>query len=218
MLIIGAGLFEGAGLFAGAGFAVCIGAVALLVAIALGVYLFGIYNGFVELKNNIDRAWANIDVLLKQRYDELPNIVNSVKGYMKHEKGVLESVTAARTAFLNAQTIGEKAAADAGMTGALKTLFAVAESYPQLKANENFLQLQSRISALENEIADRREFYNNSVMLLNARIQMIPDKIVAGIMGLKEREYFKVAEAEKQTVKVSFEEEEEEKPKKKKKQ
>lgn len=195
-------------LIGGIGILACVGAVTLLAAIAVGVYLFGIYNGFVELKNNIDRAWANIDVLLKQRYDELPNLVNSVKGYMKHEKGVLESVTAARTAFLNAQTIGEKAAADAGMTGALKTLFAVAESYPQLKANENFLQLQGRISALENEIADRREFYNNSVMLLNARIQMIPDKIVAGFMGLKGREYFKVAEAEKQTVKVSFEEEE----------
>ncbi len=193
----------------------CVGIVVLLAVIAVGFYLFSMYNGLVELRVNIDRAWANIGVLLKQRYDEIPNLMGTVKGYMKYEKGVLEEVTKARTQFLSAQTVGEKAKADASLSGALKTLFAVAENYPQLKANENFLQLQGRISALENEIADRREFYNNSVMLLNTRIKMIPDMFVANIMGLKEKEFFKVAEEEKQVVKVSFEEEETGKKKKK---
>lgn len=167
-------------------------------------YLVSIYNGLIAVKNNIQKSFANIDVLLKQRADELPKLVNSVKGYMAHESGTLEKLTEARTRFLNATTVGEKAQADNMMNQAIKSLFAVAENYPNLKANENFLQLQSRISGLENEIADRREFYNDSVNTYNIRIQSIPDVIVARFMGLQAEVMFKVAEAEKQDVEIKF--------------
>ena len=117
----------------------------LLVAIVIVGYIIGIYNSLVTLKNNIKKAWANIDVLLKQRHDELPKLIASVKGYMKHEKKTLEELTKARTSFMKAKTMTEKAAADNMISGALKTIFAVAENYPNLKANENFIQLQNRI-------------------------------------------------------------------------
>lgn len=179
--------------------------IAGLAGIAIAYYIVAIYNGLIQLKNNIQKSWANIDVLLKQRADELPKLIESVKGYMAHEQGVLTAVTQARTAFLEAKTIPQKAAADTMMSGALKSLFAVAENYPNLKANENFLQLQNRISGLENEIADRREFYNDSVNTFNIRIQSIPDVVVARIMGLTQPEQmFKVSEEEKRDVVVNF--------------
>lgn len=175
-----------------------------LFAIGIIGYIISIFNGLISLKNNIKKSWANINVLLKQRSDELPKLINSVKGYMKHEKGTLQVVTKARTQFLNAKTMSQKAAADNMITSALKTLFAVAENYPNLKANENFMHLQSRISGLENELADRREFYNDSVNTYNIRIQSIPDLFVAKIMKYKEEKMFKVSEKDKRDVKVKF--------------
>lgn len=178
--------------------------IALVVIVIVG-WIISIFNGLIRLKNNIKKSWANIDVLLKQRSDELPKLIESVKGYMKHERGLLTELTAARTAFLKAETIPQKAKADGMITGALKTLFAVAENYPNLKANENFIQLQNRISGLENELADRREFYNDSVNTFNIRIESFPDRIIAGMMGLRQpAEFFKVGEEEKKDVEIKF--------------
>ena len=176
----------------------------LLVAIAVIGYIVTIFNGLVSLKNNIKKALSNIDVLLKQRADELPKLIDTVKGYIKYEKDLLTDVTKARTQFLNAKTLPEKAAADNVLSGALKSLFAVAENYPQLKANESFKQLQERISGIENELADRREFYNDSVNTYNIRIQSIPDIIVARILGYTAEELFKATEEEKKDVKIKF--------------
>ena len=179
--------------------------VLLLIAVAIVGYFITIYNGLIKLKNNIKKAWSNIGVLLKQRSDELPKLIEAVKGYMKHEKDVLENVTKARTNFMNASTVAETASADNMITGALKSLFAVAENYPELKANENFMQLQNRISGIENEIADRREFYNDSINQYNIRIQSIPDVIIARMLGYTDEEMFEVVEIDKQDVEVKFE-------------
>ncbi|MEK6823247.1 MAG: LemA family protein, partial [Nanoarchaeota archaeon] len=165
------------------GIAIIILVIVALFAIGIIGYIIGLYNSLIALKNNIQKSWSNIDVLLKQRADELPKLIASVKGYMKHEKELLTELTKARTEFMKATTMNAKAKADATITGALKTLFAVAENYPNLKANENFIQLQNRISGLENELADRREFYNDSVNTYNIRIQSFPDSIVAKRMG-----------------------------------
>lgn len=186
------------------GVGIIISTVIILAAVAVVFYAVSVYNGLVRLKNNIKKSWANIDVLLKQRTDELPKLIESVKGYMKYESDVLTTLTKARTDFLKAETIAQKAAADSMITSALKTIFAVAENYPNLKANENFIQLQSRISGLENELADRREFYNDSANTYNIRIQSFPDMIVAGIMGLQPEPMFKVSEEEKRDVEVKF--------------
>ncbi len=186
------------------GLAMVIGFAVILVALIIIGYIISLYNSLVALKNNIQKSWANIDVLLKQRADELPKLIASVKGYLKHEKSVLTDLTKARTDFLNAGSMTEKAKADNAISGALKTIFAVAENYPNLKANENFIQLQGRISGLENELADRREFYNDSVNTFNIRIQSFPDMIVAKRMALAVQEMFKVAEEEKKDVKVEF--------------
>ena len=157
------------------------------------------------MKNNIQKSWANIDVLLKQRSDELPKLINTVKGYMKYEEDVLTKVTLARTKFLDAQSIQEKAESNNMITDALKSLFAVSENYPELKASENFQQLQSRISGLENELADRREFYNDSVNEYNIRIESFPDMIVARMLGYTiPYDMFEVSESDKQDVEVNF--------------
>ena len=175
-----------------------------LIAIGVLGYVIAVFNGLVRLKNNIKKSWANIDVLLKQRSDELPKLIESVKGYMKHEKGTLTELTKARTAFMKATSMSGKAKADNMLTGALKSLFAVAENYPDLKANQNFIQLQDRISSIESELADRREFYNDSANTYNIRIQVFPDVIVARMLGYTEQEMFKVSEADKQDVEVKF--------------
>jgi LemA protein len=167
-------------------------------------YLVTIYNGLVAVKNNVDKAWANIDVLLKQRHDELPNLIEVCKGYMKYEGDTLQRVTQARTQFAQAVTVDQKTEASANMTSALSRLIATAENYPELKANTNFMQLQGRITELESEIADRREFYNDSVNTFNTRIQEMPDAILAGSMNLHPRQMFQVAEADKAAVAVSF--------------
>ena len=177
--------------------------VGLVVVILVG-YFISIYNSLIRLKNNIAKAWSNIDVLLKQRHDELSKLLKTVKGYMEYEKDVLTKVTEARTTFLSAQTVGDKAKADNVMTGALKSLFAVAENYPDLKANTSFLQFQDRISELENQIADRREFYNDSVNTFNIRIEQIPDVFIARALGYTAKELFQVAEADKADVDIDF--------------
>ncbi len=179
--------------------------VALLIGLVLLIgLLVSIYNRLVLLKNNIDKAWSNIDVLLKQRHDELTKLLEVVKGYMKHEKGVLTEVTKARTAFMSAGSVTEKAQASNMLTGALKSLFAVSENYPELKADRSFLGFQSRISDLEDQIADRREFYNDSVNIYNIRIAQIPDVIMAGILGYTARDLFEVDAADKQDVVIDF--------------
>lgn len=181
-----------------------IGFILVLFVLGLVIYAVSIFNGLIRLKNDIKKSFANIDVLLKQRYDELPKLINTVKGYMKHEKSLLTDITKARSLYSNAKSMGDKAKADNMLTGALKTLFAVAENYPTLKANENFMQLQGRISGIENELADRREFYNDSVNQFNIRIQSIPDVVVARILGYTEEAMFKAGAEEKKDVKVEF--------------
>jgi LemA protein len=182
-----------------------IGLAAVFLAVVIFGYAITIYNSLVRLKNDIKKAWSNIDVLLKQRADELPKLINTVKGYMKHEKETLENITKARSALMSATTMKEKAKADNMISGALKTLFAVAEDYPTLKANENFMQLQGRISGIENELADRREFYNDSTNTYNIKIQSFPDMIIANMFGYTTpEEMFKATEEEKKDVKVEF--------------
>src|ERR1700683_423085 len=168
------------------------------------IYAVILYNELVRLRNENDRAWANVDVLLKQRHDEIPNLVETVKGYMQHEQQTLLAVTQARTASMSAASIGQKAVADLKLESALRGLFAVAENYPQLKANENFLKLQNRISDLEERIADRREFFNDDVNSYNTRIAQIPDVFIASFMELKPRSMFKVSDEDRKLVEVRF--------------
>jgi LemA protein len=176
----------------------------LLLIVGVAIYVVILYNELVRLRNDNDRAWANINVLLKQRHDEIPNLVETVKGYMQHEQQTLVAVTQARAASINAASIRQKAQADLQMTGALRGLFAVAENYPQLKANENFLKLQNRISELEERIADRREFFNDDVNTYNTRIGQIPEVFVASFMNLKPRDMFKVSDEDRRLVEVKF--------------
>jgi LemA protein len=183
------------------------GLAVMLVVVGLAIYAIIIYNELVRLQNDNARAWANIDVLLKQRHDEIPNLVETVKGYMQHEQQTLLAVTEARAASLSAGSIGQKAQADLLITGALRGLFAVAENYPDLKANQNFLKLQNRISELEERIADRREFFNDDVNTYNTRIKQIPDLFLANIMNLKPRDMFKVSEQERQAIQVKLSQE-----------
>jgi LemA protein len=178
--------------------------IAIFVVMGLGGYFVIIYNGLIKLRNNINKSWANIDVLLKQRHDELPKLIDVCKGYMKYEQETFKLITEARAFYNKAKTVGEKARADLMEAGALKNLFAVAERYPDLKANENFKHLQSRVSGLENEIADRRELYNDSANNFNIRIQSIPDVLVARMLRYAPKEMFKVSEANKEDVKIAF--------------
>ncbi|HXZ27283.1 MAG TPA: LemA family protein [Terriglobales bacterium] len=167
-------------------------------------YLVTIYNSLVELKNDIDKAWSNIDVLLKQRHDELTKLLDVVKGYAQYEQSTFQKITEARALWSKATTVDQKAQADAALTTAVRGLFAVAENYPELKANTSFMQLQGRITEIENSIADRREFYNDSVNTFNIRIAQFPDMIVAGMMHLTPRTLFKADEADKADVKMDF--------------
>jgi LemA protein len=186
------------------GVAILIGLIAVLFVVGVFVYFITIYNSLVRLRNDIDKAWANIDVLLKQRHDELPKLIETCRGYMQYEQKTLQLVTEARTAFMKANTVAEKAQADNLLTGALKSLFAVAENYPELKADNNFMQLQNRISELEEKIADRREFFNDDVNTYNIRIQQLPDVFIAHMMNLQRNDLFKVAEEERRDVEVSL--------------
>ncbi len=167
-------------------------------------YFVSLYNGLIVVSRNIDKAWANIDVLLKQRHDEIPKLISVCEGYMKYERETLEKITAARTACMSATTVGQSSQAEGDLAKSLKSLFAVAENYPDLKANQNFTQLQGRVSYLESQIADRREFYNDSVNVYNIRINEIPDMFVARMLNLQQREMFKVAEEDRQDVNIKF--------------
>lgn len=186
------------------GLAILMGLVVVLVAVGFVVYFTTIYNSLVRLKNDIDKAWANIDVLLKQRHDELPKLIETCKGYMQYEQKTLRLIVEARNSYSKATTVGEKAQADNLLTGALKSLFALAENYPDLKANQNFMQLQGRISELEETIADRREFFNDDVNTYNIRIQQLPDVFVARMLSLQHKEMFKVAEEDRQDVEAKL--------------
>lgn len=176
----------------------------LFLVIGIALYFTSVYNGLIRLSRNIDKAWANIDVLLKQRHDEIPKLIKVCEGYMKYERETLEKITAARTACLEAKTVGDASKSEGELGKALKTLFAVSENYPELKANQNFTQLQERVSYLENQIADRREFYNDSVNNYNIRINQIPDMFVAQMLQMKARELFTILEAERKDVDINF--------------
>jgi len=164
--------------------------VAIIVVLAL--FLWATYNGLVKLKIRVDEAWSDITVQLKRRLDLIPNLVNSVKGYAAHESGVFEKVTEARANALNAKGVKETAAAENQFEGALKSLFAVAEAYPDLKANQNFLQLQQELVDTEDKIQAARRFYNGGVRDLNTKIQVFPNNVFAGMLGFKQREFFEV--------------------------
>jgi LemA protein len=175
-----------------------------IIAIGIVMYFVGIHNNLVALKNDIDRSFSNIDVILKQRHDELPKLIDTCKGYMQYEQKTLQAVTDARTAYMRATTPAEKTQADTMVTGALKTLFAVAENYPDLKANTNFMQLQGRITELEEKIAAQRNRFNEDVNVFNIRIGQIPANFVAGFMGLTPHALFQAPESDREDVKVSF--------------
>ncbi len=185
---------------------------ALIVVIVIGVILLavigwfiGAYNGLVRLRNQLENAWAQIDVQLKRRYDLIPNLVETVKGYAKHERETLEKVIQARNMAMNAKTIGERAEAENILTGTLKSLFAVSEAYPDLKANQNFLRLQEELTSTENKVAFSRQFYNDSVQQFNTSIQVFPTNIVAGMFSFARRDFFEVKEeAVREAPKVSF--------------
>lgn len=186
------------------GLTILIGLVMILFLVGIIIYFITIYNSLVRLRNDMDKAWANIDVLLKQRHDELPKLIETCKGYMQYEQKTFQLITEARTAFMKAGSVTEKAQADNLVSGALKTLFAVAENYPDLKANNNFMQLQHRISELEERIADRREFFNDDVNTYNIRIQQLPDVFVAKMLSLERRDLFKVSEEDRRDVEVKL--------------
>lgn len=169
-----------------------IGLIALGVVVLLAIVVIVIYNGLVTLRNRVEEAWSDITVQLKRRTDLIPNIVSTVKGYAKHESGVFDAVTKARSAIMNAKTVKETSAAENQIEGALKSLFAVAEAYPDLKANQNFLQLQQELVDTEDKIQAARRFYNGGVRDLNTKIEMFPSNIIAGMFSFKKREFFEV--------------------------
>ena len=177
--------------------------VVILIVFFLLIY-FGYYNRIIRLENRIDNSWAQIDVQLKRRTDLIPNLMETVKGYMKHEKEVLENVTKARSAIMNAKSPQENIDADNMLTGALKSLFAVAENYPDLKANQNFLNLQDELTNTENKISYARQHFNDSVLAFNNLIETIPGKWFANMMNKKTRDMIQIPEAEKEVPKVKF--------------
>ena len=179
--------------------------VLLAVVFVLAVWVVGMYNGLVGLRNRCENAWSQVDVQLKRRYDLIPNLVETVKGYAKHEREVFEKVTQARTAAINAGTVKDQGLAENQLAGALKTLFAVAEAYPDLKANQNFLMLQEELAGTEGKIAYARQFYNDQVIKFNNKQQVFPSSVIAGMFHFQTRDYFELEEpAAKQPVKVQF--------------
>jgi LemA protein len=183
-------------------FGLCFGLVVIVVVVGLAVV--AMYNRLIVLRNRVDNAWAQIEVQLKRRYDLIPNLVSTVKGYAAHESGVFERVTQARSAAINAQGVEEQAQAENMLSGALKSLFAVAEAYPDLKANQNFLDLQAQLTDTENKIAYSRQFYNDSVMSFNTGIQSFPANVLAGMFGFLARAYFEAEPAADTAPTVQF--------------
>lgn len=177
----------------------------ILIAVSLIIFwLVLTYNRLVALRNRTKEAWSDIDVQLKRRYDLIPNLVETVKGYVAHESGVFEKVTEARTRAMGATTVKEKAEAENVLAGTLKTLFAVAENYPNLRASENFLELQKELTDTEDKIQASRRFYNGNVMALNTNIESFPANVIAKFFVFKQAEFFEITEAQKEPVKVNF--------------
>lgn len=178
--------------------------IVLAVVVVVGLFLITIYNSLVILKNKVNEAWADIDTQLKRRWDLIPNMVETVKGYAKHEESVFEKVTKARSEAMQAKTPDEKARAENMLTDTLKSLFAVAENYPDLKANQNFMDLQATLREVEDKIQMSRRYYNGTVREFNTKLQVFPNNLVAGMLGFKKREFFEIGEEERKNVKVSF--------------
>lgn len=181
------------------------GYVILAIVIVLILAIIAIYNGLVTLRQRVKNSWSQIDVQLQRRFDLIPNLVESVKGYMKHESDVLEKVTALRTSWANATTVAEKSNLDNQLSGALKTIMAVSENYPDLKANQSFTELQEELRATENKISASRQFYNDSVTRYNTKREVFPSNIIANMFGFKAEDMFKVdSEEARKNVKVDF--------------
>ena len=178
--------------------------IVLAVVIVVLVVSVLIYNGLVRRRNQVDNAWSKIDVQLKRRYDLIPNLVETVKGYASHERGTLEAVTEARAQAIGAQGPADQAAAENVLTGALKSLFAVAESYPDLRASQNFLELQQELSATEDRAAYARQYYNDAVLTYNNAVTTVPQSIFAAIFKFRTREYFQAGGEERGPVQVQF--------------
>lgn len=176
----------------------------IIAAIILGLLFVIIYNDLIKQRNRVENAWAQIEVQLKRRYDLIPNLVETVKGYAGHEKTLLENVTKARAAVMSANGVNETAEASNYLSSTLRSLFAVAENYPDLKANQNFLQLQKDLMDTENKIAYARQFYNDTIMKYNISIQTIPKNIVASLSGFGKKDLFETPQAERETPKVEF--------------
>jgi LemA protein len=174
------------------------------IVVLLVLWVFATYNGLVTKRNRIDNAWGQVEVQTKRRYDLIPNLVETVKGYASHESATFERVVQARSAAQSAQTPGEQAQAENLLTGALRQLFAVAEAYPELRASENFQQLQAQLSDTENKIAVSRQIYNDAVLTSNNAVQVAPGNIIAGIFNFKVREFFDAPEAAAEPPKVQF--------------
>uniref|UniRef100_A0A832E0J3 LemA family protein n=1 Tax=candidate division WWE3 bacterium TaxID=2053526 RepID=A0A832E0J3_UNCKA len=172
--------------------------------ILIGLFLLWLYNSLVRSKARVEEAWSHIDVQLKRRIDLIPNLVETVKGYAKHEKGIFENVTKARSAMLGAKTVKESEEADNMLTGALKTIFAVAENYPDLKASVNFKELQDELADTENKISYARQFYNGNVRDFNILIKSFPNVLLASALGFKEAEFFEAKEGEREKPEVKF--------------
>ena len=177
----------------------------LIILAIVAVFVVGIYNGLVQLRNRCENSWAQVDVQLRRRYDLIPNLIETVKGYAAHEKETFQNVTEARTQAINAGSVKDQGQAENMLSGALKSLFAVSENYPELKANENFMMLQEELAGTESKIAYARQFYNDTVMKFNTKQQVFPSNIIANMFSFKEREYFEIEEPEaKEPVKVKF--------------
>jgi LemA protein len=181
-------------------------AVIIIVAIivVLALFLVGIYNGMVRARNRVDEAWSGIDVQLKRRHDLIPNLVESVKGYAAHEAGVFEAVTQARAAAMGAQGPANVAKAEGALSSALGRLFAVAEAYPQLRATENFQQLQAQLTEVEQQIAVSRQVYNDTVLTYDNALQTVPTNVIAGLFHFQQREYFQTEDATREAPRVQF--------------
>ncbi|PIP28105.1 MAG: hypothetical protein COX29_02970 [Candidatus Moranbacteria bacterium CG23_combo_of_CG06-09_8_20_14_all_35_22] len=180
------------------------GLILLGVVVVIAIAIIAMYNGLITLKNRVDEAWSDISVQLKRRYDLIPNLISTVKGYAAHEKEVFEKVTEARTRAMNAGTTVEKAQAENMLSGTLKSLFAVSENYPELKANQNFLELQRELTDTEDKIMASRRFYNGNVRDFNTKLQVFPTNLIAGMLKFSAREFFEMDEKEKENVKVEF--------------
>ena len=176
----------------------------IIVVVLVILYVVSVYNSLVNLKNKVEDQMSQIDVELKRRFDLIPNLVETVKGYTKHEKETLESVIKARNSYATADNLGEQLKADGELSNAISKLFALTESYPDLKANENFNNLQSELSSIEDKIVYARQFYNDSVLKLNNKIEMFPSNIVAGMFNFNKKEFFEAAKEERENVKVKF--------------